>query len=472
MVWAIRQLTGTGEPERLTSVPVTGNFFAVLGVQPAIGRSFTTEECQGKYSAPPAMLLSYSFWRRRFASDPNVVGRKLTLNNRPVTVVGVLPASFDFGSVFAPGTPIDIFVPWPLTDKTKPMGNTMKVIGRLKPGATVQGAQAELTMLGKQLESQHPERNPIAPKLVPLEQHVSGPVSPALFVLACAVGVVMLIVCANLSNLQLARLGTRQKEMAMRAALGAGRFAAAAADAYGERGALLLRCGVGAGSRGGRHTRTGASPCIQSSFARKRSDRWERARFSPCWRRSLPAYSLACCRRCGSRRSRFVKACKMRSRGSSGGKRHAWVRDGLVVSELAFACILLVGAGLLIRSFLRVLDVNLGFQPERAAALRIDPSFRISSFAQQNSFIDDVLHRARSVPGIVAAGITDVLPLRDDRALGCLRRRTGLREGPPARGIHSRCERRVFRGGRNSVAVGKSIHGEGSCIERTRRGGQ
>ena len=104
------------------------------------------------------------------------------------------------------------------------------------------------------------------------------------------------------------------------------------------------------------------------------------------------------------------------SRGSSGGKRHAWVRDGLVVSELAFACILLVGAGLLIRSFLRVLDVNLGFQPERAAALRIDPSFRISSLAQQNSFIDDVLHRARSVPGILAAGITDVLPLRDDRS--------------------------------------------------------
>jgi predicted permease len=103
-------------------------------------------------------------------------------------------------------------------------------------------------------------------------------------------------------------------------------------------------------------------------------------------------------------------------RGSSGGKRHAWVRDGLVVSELAFACILLVGAGLLIRSFLRVLDVNPGFQPERAAALRIDPSFGISSFAQQNSFIDDVLTRARSIPGIVAAGITDVLPLRDDRS--------------------------------------------------------
>jgi len=105
-------------------------------------------------------------------------------------------------------------------------------------------------------------------------------------------------------------------------------------------------------------------------------------------------------------------------RGSSGGRRHAWIRDGLVVAELAFACILLIGAGLLMRSFLRVLDVNLGFQPERAAALRIDPSFRISTAAQQNSFVDEVLHRTRSVPGIVAAGITDVLPLRDDRSFG------------------------------------------------------
>ncbi len=108
---------------------MTGNFFALLGVQPAIGRSFTTKECQGRYSAPLAMLLSYSFWRRRFDSDPNVVGRKLTLNNRPATVVGVLPASFDFGSVFAPITLIHIFVPWPLTDKTKPTGNTTKIIG-------------------------------------------------------------------------------------------------------------------------------------------------------------------------------------------------------------------------------------------------------------------------------------------------------------------------------------------------------
>ena len=411
-----RQLTGTGEPERLTSVPVTGNFFPLLGVQPAIGRGFTTEECQGRYSAPPAMLLSYSFWRRRFDSDPNVVGRKVTLDNQPVTVVGVLPASFDFGSVFAPGTQIDIAVPWPLTDKTKPQGNTMKLIGRLKPGVTVRGAQAEFTLLAKQLESQHPtpERNPIRPRLSPLRRHVSGRVTPALFVLAYAVGVVMLIVCANLSNLQLARLGTRQKEMAMRAALGAGRFRllrqmiteSVTLSCCGAALGLVLAV---VGTRELAHLTAFNLPLLESV----------RIDGSALLFTLLAAVSTGVL--FGLLPALQVSAFSLReglqdfNRGSSGGKRHGWVRDGLVVSELAFACILLVGAGLLIRSFLRVLDVDLGFRPERAAALRIDPSFRISALEQQNSFVDDVLHRARSVPGIVAAGITDVLPLRDDR---------------------------------------------------------
>ena len=134
-----KELTGAGEPERLTSVPVTENFFALLGVEPAIGRSFTREECQGKYSAPPAMLLSYGFWRRRFRIRPERGGPEADVEQSARDVVGVLPASFDFASVFAPGTPIDIFIPWPLTDKTKPAGNTMAIVGRLKPGATVDG---------------------------------------------------------------------------------------------------------------------------------------------------------------------------------------------------------------------------------------------------------------------------------------------------------------------------------------------
>ena len=183
------KLTGAGEPERLTTVPVTRNFFPLLGVQPAIGRSFTAEECQGRIEVPPAALLSYGFWQRRFASDPGVVGRKLTLDGAPVMVVGVLPASFDFASVFAPGSPIDLFVPFPLTGQTNSRGNTTSVIGRLKPGATVHSADAEFRLLAKRIERQHPERNGIQPRLTPLELHVSGRVRPALLVLACAVGV-------------------------------------------------------------------------------------------------------------------------------------------------------------------------------------------------------------------------------------------------------------------------------------------
>ena len=410
-----RQLTGSGEPERITSVPVTENFFPLLGVEPAIGRWFSAQECQGKYSAPPAMLLSYDFWRKRFDADASVVGRTLTLNNRPVTIVGVMPASFDFAGILAPGTPVDIFIPWPLNDKTKPMGNTMKLIGRLKPGATVESARAELAILGKQLTSRHPERNPITPLSITLAQHVSGHVAPALFVLACAVGVVMLLVCANLSNLQLARLGSRQKEMAMRTALGAGRSrllrqTLTESVALSCCGAVLGLVLAVAGTRELAHLRAFNLPLLESVRVDGNALVFTLLAAFGCGVLFglLPALRVSAMSPC--------EELQDGSRGSSGGKRHAWVRDGLVVSELAFACILLVGAGLLMRSFLRVLDVNPGFQAERAAALRVDPSFRITSFAQQNSFLDEILRRARSVPGVVAAGITDVLPLRDDRS--------------------------------------------------------
>ena len=409
-----RELTGEGEPERLTSVPVTQNFFALLGVEPLIGRSFTREESQGKYSAPPAMLLSYGFWRRRFRSDPNVVGQKLTLNGQPVMVVGVLPPSFDFAGVFAPGNPVDIFIPWPLTDNTKPTGNTMNIVGRLKPGVTVAGAQAEFTALAKRLVSQHQERNPIFPRLVPLEQHVSGQVRPALMVLMCAVGVVMLIVCANLAHLQMARMGTRQKEMAVRAALGAGRFRLLRQVL--TESVILSCCGAAlgllltvAGTRSLAHlsafnlpllasVRVDGSTLAFTLFAAVASG----VLFGLAPALQVPVYKLR-------------EGLQDAGRESSGSSRQGWFRDGLVVSQFALACVLLVGAALLMQSFLRVLDVNLGFQPEHAAALRIDPGFRISSAAQQNSFIDDVLHRVRSVPGITTAGISDVLPLDGDR---------------------------------------------------------
>jgi predicted permease len=410
-------LTGTGEPERLTNSPVTCNFFTLLGVQPMIGRSFTAEECQQKFSNPPAALLSYGFWRRRFTSDRAVVGRTLTLNNKPVMVVGVLPASFDFASVFEPGSRVDVFIPWPLTAETNRYGNTLKAIGRLRPAATVQSAQAEFTPLAKQLESEHPtpERNPVKPRLTPLNRHVSERVRPALLVLACAVGVVMLIVCANLSNLQLARLGTRQKEIAMRAALGAGRLRllrqmlteSVALSCCGAALGLILAV---VGTRAIAHLNAFNIPLLAS--VRLDGDALGftllAAVFTGILFGLLPALQV--------RSFAVGEALKDGSRGSSGGHRNGWVRNGLVVSEIAFACTLLVGAALLMRSFVRVLDLDLGFEPERAATMRVDPSSRFSSFAERKSYIDEVLQRTRLLPGVRAAGLTDVLPFAGDRS--------------------------------------------------------
>jgi predicted permease len=330
-------------------------------------------------------------------------------------VVGVLPASFDFASVFASGTPVDVFIPYPLTEENNGHGNTMQAIGRLRPGATAASAQAEFTVLAKQLEIQHPERNPVKPRLTPLQRHVNGRVSPALMVLACAVGVVMLIVCANLSNLQLARLGTRQKEMAMRAALGAGRLRllrqmlteSVALSCCGAALGLIL---VIAGTRAIAHLDAFNIPLLAS--VRLDGDALAftllAAVLTGVLFGLLPALQV--------RSFAVGEMLKDGSRGSSGGKRHAWVRNGLVVSEIAFACTLLVGAGLLLRSFLRVLDVDPGFQPEGVATLRVDPSFLFSGLAQQNSYLDEVLRRTRSLPGMRAAGLTDVLPLEGDRS--------------------------------------------------------
>ncbi len=409
------KLTGAGEPERLTSIPVTQNFFPLLGVEPMLGRSFTTDECMGNFGAPPAALLSYAFWRRRFGSDPDLVGGKITINGAPVTVVGVLPASFDFASILAPGTSADLFVPWPVTEQTNRRGNTMDVIGRLKPGATVQAAQAEFSLLGKQLQSQHPERNGLGPGLMSLEQHVSGRVRPSLLVLACAVGAVMLIVCANLSNLQLARMATRQREMAVRAALGASRdrllrqmlTESLALSSCGAALGLILAV---AGTRAMAHMDAFRIPLLASVRVDGSALAFTLliAIATGVLFGLLPAIQVPA----------FAVQGALKDRASSGSRRHAWIRSALVVSEIAVACMLLVGAGLLIRSFLRVLDVNMGFRPEHAAALRIDPSARFSSVAERNAYFNEALGRVRAIPGVSAAGLADVLPFGGDRSWG------------------------------------------------------
>lgn len=217
------RLRGNSDPLPVTAISIAGNFFRVLGVQPRIGRLFTAEECQRNGRA--AVLLAYPFWKRQFAGDPGIVGRAIDLNGQPVTVVGVLPDSFDFGSIFSPGAKVDMFVP-AILDDMRDWGNTLALIGRLRRDVRLARAQAEASILAPELYFNIKYANSkgvYTVKLTALKEYVAGKLRRSLIVLWCAVGAILLIVCVNLSNLLLARAGARSKEFAVRAAMGAGR---------------------------------------------------------------------------------------------------------------------------------------------------------------------------------------------------------------------------------------------------------
>ena len=409
------KLIGDGPSERLTSVPVTQNFFPLLGVEPQLGRQFSAEECV--WNGPRVAMISDGLWKRKFAADPNIVGRALKFDGGPVTIVGVLPASFDFGTIFAPGTKVDMYEPFPLTPETNRWGNTLAIVGRLKPSESLGQAQAEAMILGPQLQRENPKMNEFDPKLSMLPAHVSGRLRPALLVLASAVGVVMLIVCANLSNLLLARSAARRKEIAIRVALGAERR-----HLLGQilTESVLLSCsgavlGVVLAYVGAR-VLTQLSAMKIPLLADVRVDGTSlgfavlTAVVTGLLFGIAPAWSAS--------ELTLHDALKDSNRGSSQGQGHAWTRSALVVAEVSLACVLLASAGLLIRSFLYVLDVNLGFAPENAVALRIDPNDSYKTQEQKNAYFSEALRDVMNVSGIQAAGLSDALPLGWNRSWG------------------------------------------------------
>ncbi len=404
-------LTGNGDAERLGAVQVSQNFFQVLGVQPMLGRLFNDEE--SKWHGRAAVLLSEGIWERRFAGDPNIVGQSIILNDAPVTVIGVIPREFDFASIFSPSSRIDLYQVFPLTKETDRWGNTMSIIGRLKPGVSVEDAQAETKVLVTALHKEHPERYGWGARLTSLQDQVSGRLRPALIVLGVAVGVVMLIVCANLSNLLLAKAAGRRKEIAVRIALGASRLRLIRQML--TESVVLSFCGAALG--------------LLLAYLATRAFRSMPDLSIPMMRyiavdRTALGFTLLAAMVTGlvfgmvpalqQSRGDLNEALKDSSRGSSEGK--GWIRSLLVVSEIAMACVLLVGAGLLIRSFVRVLDVDMGFQPLRAATLRVDPPRTYRGTDQVIGYFDEVLRKTREIPGVDSAGLTDALPLGRNRS--------------------------------------------------------
>lgn len=406
-------LSGGGEPERLTGVPVTETFFPVLGLKPGLGRFFSAEECRWK--APKTVVLSHGFWQRRFAGDPGVIGRQLTLDGEPATIIGVLPAAFDFAATFTPGSRADLFYPFPLTRETNSQGNTLALIGRLRQGANLNTSQAEATVVGERIRGAvalDRLRNGFLPKLSSLRDRVSGRFRYALAVLAGAVALLMLLVCANLSNLLLARASARQKEMAIRTALGAGRgrlvrqmliesiVLASAGAAFGLAlavgGTTLLARLPGANI-----------PLLQSV----RVDGVALAFTLSISVLTGIVFGIAPALQVSA--TAPIEALKESGRGLIGGGR-GWMRGSLVVCEIALAAVLLTGAGLLTESLIRVLRVDLGFATGNLLALRADPGVAYTSHAQKLAYFDRLLGTVRSVHGVEAAGITDALPLGEN----------------------------------------------------------
>ncbi|MDX6712294.1 MAG: putative transport system permease protein, partial [Blastocatellia bacterium] len=366
----------------------------------------------------PAVILGHAFWQQQFGGDPAIVGKSITLDRNNLTVVGVLPATFDFGSVFSPGTRMDVYIPARM-DVLRNWGNTLALVGRLKPGVTVAQAQAEVEVLLPQLRAAHPEWNSRYPTTITgLKDHVSGKLRRALTVLWCAVGLIFLIICVNLSNLILARTAARSKEFALRSALGAGR--GRLVRQLLTESVVLSLAGAGLGIGLGyaitnyiAHQGSIALPLLSSLHVDEVTLAWAGliTIAAALIFGLVPGLKISA----GNPQA----ALKDSGHGLSEGKRHTRLRSVLVISEIALACVLLVGAGLMLRSFLRVLDVDLGFEPSYADVITVDIDDG-GDRDRRAAILKEMLEQVEAIPSVQAAGITDMLPLGRNRSWGLL----------------------------------------------------
>jgi putative ABC transport system permease protein len=403
--------SGNGEPERVPGAQIGDGFFTVMHAQPLLGRVFTAEEQQDGQDL--VVVLSYGLWQRRFAGDPNIVGKTIQLSARNYTVIGVMPADFQSLPVGLLTWPAEFYRPVAESPAEKDRASRhLRAIARLKPGVSLEQAQTEMNLIARQLSQEHPNDNANGGvRLVTLREDLVGRLRPALLMLFGAVGFVLLIACANVGNLLLARSTARHKEIAIRAALGAGRGRLVRQFLTES---LLLSL---AGGTLGIVAAVWGTTLIEASAARFLPTLGQieidtkvlifTAAISvvtgivfgiiPAWRAARPDLNETL-----SDGGRSAGAASTRSP----------LRSALVVAEVALALVLLICAGLLIKSVMRLRGVDPGFKPDRLVTMNVWlPTAKYPKAPDWNLFFNRMLERIQTIPGADAAGLTSVLPV-------------------------------------------------------------
>jgi predicted permease len=417
-------LTSSGRPERIHITEATANLFSVLGVQSIMGRTYMTEE--DRPGARKVAVLSYALWKRRYGADRNILGHVVDLDGQPYTVIGVMPGSFQFPFSTLPySEQAELWVPVAfkadeIADRVREFGTF--TVARLKPGVTLQQAQEDVTRVAAEFQKQYPQiyngNIHVKPTASALAGDILGKVRPMLLVLLGAVGFVLLIACANLANLLLARATARTREMAVRAALGA------------SQGRLLrqfLTESVLLAAGGGGLGLVAAFWLVRllAAFGPEQVPRLHDVTIDPAVLTFAVALSLltgvlfgiAPAWRCS--RNELQAALKEASARSGGSREKLRLRNGLVVLETACSLLLLVTAGLLVNSFIRVLRVPPGFNPSGVLIARTQfddtryPKAELCGVAEK-----EIIARLRRLPGVQAVGFVTNLPLADPRGIG------------------------------------------------------
>jgi putative ABC transport system permease protein len=392
-------------PERVAGANVTPSLFRALGVRPLLGRTFLPED-EGR-EARSVVLLSYGLWQRRFGGDPNVVGKTVKLNGPPYTVVGVLPPDF----IISPRR-YEVYRAMSFDDsqKVSRRARYLTVIARLRPGVTAEQARAEMNAVGARLAAQYPDENGgRSATSYPLDRTITWNTRTALLTLLGAVGLVLLIACANVANLLLGQAAGRRKEMAVRAALGAGRLrlvrqmlteSLTLSLAGGLAGLLLAKWGV--------RLLVSLSPAGIPRAEEAGLDL--RVLGFALLVSTLTGLVFGLVPALQASKVELTDALKSSARSAAGGRR-SLARGALVAAEVALSLVLLVGAGLLVKSFVRLTEVELGFDPAHVVAADISLPYRYNTPEKRTEFYRQLLKRVEALPGVSSASVSQSVPL-------------------------------------------------------------